>query len=280
MQLFHSRAVGWNRLQEEKVKEKVHGQYETIAEKRDSVNDREAAEQRYINVTAINALGKDMAGLSEDENTVAVQLGSLSQSIEIVSQLTDSSSGKYSTCIRDFKEWITKVERIRRSRSRSHISGLRLPAELAFTEKKGPHESQFNPEESFNPPFTEPLSQEWEMNVVSLRGELAQVAGDLESIGITLESNLQRILKGDGAAGSMRSQPSALLQIINGHRNLVVSMIEELDEIRDVEADVMAAEKNWLRQEADRLISQRDDICEGQSHAPRMGIWQKNVNPV
>ncbi|KAI5289758.1 hypothetical protein KEM52_000663 [Ascosphaera acerosa] len=167
-------------------------------------------------------------------------------------------------------------------------------------------------------PFVEQLPEEWTEQVTLLRAELAALASQLAELHATLQCSDSRIATTEATVNAHSTEPStqgpsqlhnrshtptieppATLRVIDGHCSLIAAMLEELEMLKEIQADIIDDERTWLRHETDRLIAaggklgataSAEPISEGHEQADRHeqagllasrqreGIWVQTAN--
>lgn len=169
------------------------------------------AAQRVINIEAINKWEKNCKR-SNNRNNFTAQIGILSLVIQDVSELVEPvENNRYNTLAAGFEEWSSGVNRVRLKRLQSEeLDDLQL---------------------------IDPLDQAWKDEAASIGSTLELCSSNLFTLDIPGK---------DG--GDDKLSNSALVRIVLAHEKVVHSMIEELNRMIQLEAEVVEAEKAWVAQ--------------------------------
>lgn len=209
--------------------------YDYVAGRYRALLAEERDAQRLLNIQALHHWSVNMQrhGSCSD---FAAQIQTLSRVIQEVVDLSEPHGGRYTQAVRIFEDWLERVVHIRNSRRRSEIDTL-----------------------ADEPEFIYPLDREWKEEVNALSAKVELCLRELQNLDI---------FSPEGLANS----DAALLRIANGHKDLLISMMEELKTMRKTESDIVRLERSWTAQTADRLRA----VDESSSmRGPRIGAWKR-----
>ncbi|KAL2007944.1 hypothetical protein VTN00DRAFT_7926 [Thermoascus crustaceus] len=242
LHLFHASSQQTNAEWKASSQKKLQKMYNSVAESYRAGVAEERNHQRQVNCQALSHwFEKIKKSLNREDVTEQIQM--LSHVIQEVADLTDSRGGRYTKAVQIFEDWFQKVEQIKRARNpKNHES-----------EK----EALLTAEEV---DFIDPLDRSWKQEIDLLNAKLELCLRQLQVLDII----------GEDATGYPEN--SALVRIAEGHRALLASMIEELNVMRTIEADVVGSERAWLSQVTDRLQPVDDDE-QTKNDGSRTGIW-------
>lgn len=198
------------------------------------------AEERVVqqqwNMKALHDWSVDCTSSGNALEDFSTQIQNLSQVIQEVTDVTAANSGRYTLVVNAFENWLAMVEDVKESRRKSNPN--------AFDPGSGGLQ------------FVYPMDRAWKDEVEALTSKAELCLRRLQNLAM---------LNGDGDGSS------ALMQIARGHRDLLVLMIDELRDMREIELEVVALEKSWVSRAADQVRTVED----GQhiSSTPRKGIW-------
>lgn len=191
--------------------------------------------------------------------------------IQDVADLTDMRGGRYVSCVRTFEKWFEHVARVRQGRVASR-NGSRS-RELAVDTCGDDCDDQNNHDndKSRNKfEFIDPLSFKWKEEVAALGVKLELCARELDCLDVNVRIADAQEKDADmyGEGGNGYPPSSALVRTVNGHKMLLASMVEELEVMSAVEADVGKLERLWVRGAVDRLLDSGGTIAGKEERRP------------
>ncbi|EEH11203.1 conserved hypothetical protein [Histoplasma capsulatum G186AR] len=298
LHLLHTDSIRAKRDWEYNVEEQLGKQYKTVVAKYHTLLAQEQAAQRYTNNQALSKLAADSKPNTNKSNTndhngaydFSEQIQVLSRVIQDVATLTDMRGGRYISCVRTFGKWFEHVARVRQGRAGSR-NRLR-PQESAVTVSKrngsGDDDDDCNYDTDRNGDneqdasshkyeFIDPLSFKWKEEVTALAMKLELCARELDCLDVDMgmaggeETSVD--LDTGGQSGDGYPPSSALVRVVKGHKMLLASMIEELEVMSAVEADVGELERLWVREAVDRLGSGGTAAFAGGEREERRPAW-------
>ncbi|OJD20988.1 hypothetical protein ACJ73_07675 [Blastomyces percursus] len=290
LHLLHADSIRTRREWESSAEQQLHKQHKSVVSKYRTLLAQEQAAQRHINNLALNKLAADSkihtnrSIRNNDNNNTnnnssrgaydfSQQIQILSRVIQDVATVTDIHGGRYISCVRTFEKWFEHVARVRQGRTGSrNPSRSQEPAINKYSDDDDADEGSNNNNDSdkrnHEYEFIDPLSFRWKEEVAALGVKLELCARELDCLDVDVDVVDGRMTDGqqakgvdsdmcvhgeDGDAGYPQS--SALVRAVKGHKMLLASMIDELEVMRAVEADVGKLERLWVRGAVDRLDS-------------------------
>ncbi|KAI1980047.1 hypothetical protein LOZ53_006039, partial [Ophidiomyces ophidiicola] len=234
--LLHAEGLQAKRKWEASMDAKCRELHSSVVKTYQSVLATERAVQRDRNVAALEQFAGDVHACN-GRYDFATQIQMLSRVIQEVSDLTQSRDGRYNVVIQEFEEWSAHVNEVKQNR-------MRKTGELQFID---------------------PLRDGWRNDVAALSAKLELCSRELDCVEIRTATTTQ----GDDRSGY---HASALARAVTGHRELIRSMIDELDVIAKIESEVTMMERSWVTRTVDSL---RIDIAPGQDGDMRIPAWKK-----
>lgn len=242
LHLFHASSQQKNAEWKASSEKKLQKMYNSVVESYRAAVAEERNDQRWVNCQALSHwFEKIKKSLNREDVTEQIQM--LSHVIQEVADLTGSRGGRYTQAVQTFEDWFRKVEQIKRARNPKN--------------NESEEEALLTAEEV---DFIDPLDRAWKQEIDLLNAKLELCLRQLQVLDII----------GEDATGYPEN--SALVRIAEGHRALLTSMIEELNVMRTIEADVVGSERAWLSQVTDRLQPVDDDE-QTKNDGLRTGIW-------
>lgn len=239
LHLFHASSQQKNAEWKASSEEKLQKMYNSVAGSYRAALAEERNDQRRVNCLALSRwFEKVKKGLKREDCAEQIQM--LSHVIQEVADLNDPRGGRYTETVQTFEDWFQKAEQIRRARNSTN----------------GAEEALMTEEEV---DFIDPLPRYWKLDIDLLISKLELCLRQLQCLH----------LLGEEAKGYPEN--SALVRIAEGHRALVTSMIEELNLMKTIEADVVGSERAWLSHVTDWL----QPVDEASRSGPRTGIWKQ-----
>ena len=236
--LLHSSSAKKDAEWRTKSERELQKKYNSIAGDYCLFVQREKEAQRRINIQAIEHWSANV-GKNINRGSFAEQVQSLSKLIQEVADLTEPHRGRYTQVTRVFEDWFNGVEEILQFRKKENRSEQDTTVEIQE--------------------LVEPLDREWKGEILVLNTKLELCLRDLQSLDIWVDDKSQENI-----------QESSLLRIAYSHRELLTSMMEELNVMRAIEAEVVRLERLWAADVTDRLKA-RDVIGTTQ----RTGLWKQ-----
>ncbi|OJD13296.1 hypothetical protein AJ78_06238 [Emergomyces pasteurianus Ep9510] len=272
LHLLHADSLRAIREWESSAEQQLYKQHNFVVSKYHTLLAREQAVQRHVNNLALNKLAADskthtykvsnniINNNSSSAYDFSEQIQVLSRVIQDVAVLTDMRGGRYTSCVRTFEKWFEHVARVRRGRvGNRNVSRTREPAPNdKLGDDYGDQNYNDNDKRSRNNEFIDPLSFEWKEEVAALGVKLELYARELDCLDVVDVRMADRKEKdtnadADGEHENEYSPSSALVRAVSGHKMLLASMVEELDVMSAVEADVEKLEQLWVRSAVNRL---------------------------
>ncbi|KAI2064953.1 hypothetical protein LOZ02_005927, partial [Ophidiomyces ophidiicola] len=235
--LLHAEGLQAKRKWEASMDAKCRELHSSVVKTYQSVLATERAVQRDRNVAALEQFAADVQACN-GRYDFATQIQMLSRVIQEVSDLTQSRDGRYNVVIQEFEEWSAHVKEVKQNRTQRN-GGLQ---------------------------FIDPLRDGWRNDVAALSAKLELCSRELDCVEIRTATTTTQ---GDDRSGY---HASALARAVTGHRELIRSMIDELDVIAKIESEVTMMERSWVTRTVDSL---RIDIAPGQDGDMRIPAWKK-----
>ncbi|KAK2807502.1 hypothetical protein FQN50_005370 [Emmonsiellopsis sp. PD_5] len=246
LHLLHANSLQSRREWEASAEQHLRKQHKGVVAKYRMILAREKAVQRHVNTQALHQLRDDIRN-NNSRYDFAGQIQILSRVVQDVADLTDRTGpgGRYTACVRAFEEWVVRAGRVRQGRK-----------------------SNTNNTTTTNTPtcqFIDPLSHKWKEEVAALSAKLDLCARELDCLDVRDEDQRQDYdhnerEQGQGQGQGQDGRPfgavsgSALARTVCGHKTLLASMLEELEVMRAVEADVVGLERVWVRRAVGGLL--------------------------
>jgi hypothetical protein len=205
--------------------------YDVVAGKYRGVVNMEKEYQQHLNGQALHCWLKNSIEHNGHQG-FAEQIQVLSQVAQEVFDLSDVLGGGYTLAVQDFDSWFRKVEEIK---SRRHRHG---GSELAI--------------------FVDPLDRVWKEQVHAMTMKLELCSRQLQSLDILGYGEVERL------------EDSSLYRTAKGLDDMATLMIEELNTIHKIEADIIRSERHWVSQLSQQVAASRPL----EEMAPRVGIWR------
>jgi hypothetical protein len=213
----------------------LRNKYNNVANAYQGQLAEERVVQQQWNMKALYDWSVDCTSSGNALEDFSTQIQNLSQVIQEVTDVTAVNSGRYTLVVKAFEDWLAIVEIVKESR------------------REGKHAFETGFEEL---QFIYPMDRVWKDEVEALTSKAELCLRRLQNLAMLDDT------QHDGG--------TALLQIVRGHRDLLVFMVNELKEMRDIELEVFALEKSWVSRAADQLRTVED----GQHiSSTRKGIW-------
>ncbi|KAL1988094.1 hypothetical protein VTN96DRAFT_1125 [Rasamsonia emersonii] len=234
--LLHSSLSQKNAEWRANSEKELRKKYDSVAGRYRVLLAEERDAQRLLNIQALHhwSANAQRHGSCRD---FAAQIQTLSRVIQEVMDLSEPHGGRYTKAVRIFEDWLERVVQIRNSRRRSKIDTL-----------------------ADEPEFIHPLDREWKEEVNALGAKVELCLRELQNLDIPPPEDLG-------------NSDAALLRIANGHKDLLVSMMEELKTMRKTEMDIVGLERSWTAQTADRLRAVDESSIA--HRGPRIGAWKR-----
>ncbi|KLJ05793.1 hypothetical protein EMPG_10766 [Blastomyces silverae] len=287
LHLLHADSIRARREWESSAERQLHKQHKSVVSKYRTLLAQEQAAQRHINNLALNKLAADCkthTNRSTRNNNInnncnsgaydfSQQIQVLSRVIQDVATLTDMRGGRYISCIRTFEKWFEHVARVRQGRTGSRKpSRSQEPAMNKYGDDvdRSSNSNNDNDKSNHEYEFIDPLSFKWKEEVAALGVKLELCARELDCLDVDVDVDVDvrmadgqqakgadsdMSMHGDGGDGYQYPPSSALVRAVKGHKMLLASMIDELEVMSAVEADVGKLERLWVRGAVDRLDS-------------------------
>ncbi|EQL30714.1 hypothetical protein BDFG_06862 [Blastomyces dermatitidis ATCC 26199] len=292
LHLLHADSILARREWESSAEQQLHKQHKSVVSKYRTLLAQEQAAQRHINNLALNKLAADNKthtsrstrnnnynynynySSSSSPYDFSQQIQVLSRVIQDVATLTDMHGGRYISCVRTFEKWFEHVARVRQGRTGSqNPARSQEPALNKYGDDDDADQGSNNNNDNDNSKssceyeFIDSLSFKWKEEVAALGVKLELCARELDCLDVDVDVVNGRMADGQQAKGvdsdvSMHSEggdgcppSSALVRAVRGHKMLLASMIDELEVMSAVEADVGKLERLWVRGAVDRLDS-------------------------
>ncbi|KAK2741003.1 hypothetical protein FQN55_008558 [Onygenales sp. PD_40] len=241
LHLLHANSLQSRREWESNAEQHLRKQHKGVVAKYRMILAREKAAQRHVNTQALHRLSDDIRN-NNSRYDFAGQIQILSRVVQDVADLTDRTGpgGRYTACVRAFEEWVTRAGRVRHARkSTTDTTTTNTPTCQ----------------------FIDPLSHKWKEEVAALSAKLDLCARELDCLDVRDEYQRQHYDHHEREQGQAQDgrpfgavASSALARTVCGHRALLASMLEELEVMRAVEADVVGLERVWVRREVGGLL--------------------------
>ncbi|KAL2863937.1 uncharacterized protein BJX67DRAFT_233796 [Aspergillus lucknowensis] len=217
LSLFHKSSLQHSNRWENDAEKQLQNKYISVARDYRAILDVEKESQRKINGQALH----DWLQNSREHNGqqgFAQQVQLLSQIAQEVYDIGDSRGGRYTIAVREFENWLQKVEEIKAARS-SYGEG---------------QDSAL---------FIDPIDHRWKEDTTALIMKLELASRQLQSLDILGFGEVEAL---DG---------SALFRTAKGLGDLMGLMVEELSAIRRIEASIVKSETTGVSQLAQQLIA-------------------------
>ncbi|WEW58769.1 hypothetical protein PRK78_004237 [Emydomyces testavorans] len=243
LHLLHSQALHAKRKWETNTDGQCRRLHNSVVTTYRSVLSTEQSIQRNRNAAAIEQFAAEIKTCNSRYDFLT-QVQMLSKVIQEVSDLTDSQEGRYNNAVREFEKWSAHVTEVKQSRSQPE-TGDSIAA-------------------GYDSEFIESLSDEWRNDVAALLAKLELCSRELDclEVGATSSDN----------EDASDYYASALVRAVKGHKLLIQSMIEELDVIAKIEAEVVKMERSWVKTNVEAVCRNRapsDDV------ELRIPVWKR-----
>ncbi|KAB8233580.1 uncharacterized protein BDW43DRAFT_310938 [Aspergillus alliaceus] len=205
--------------------------YDAVAEQYRGVVTGEKEYQQQLNGQALHCWLKNSIE-HNGRQVFAEQIQVLSQVAQEVCDLSGFLGGRYTLAVQEFESWFRKAEEIKTCRRYQGGSDLVI--------------------------FIDPLDHTWKEEVHTLTLKLELCSRQLQSLDILGYGEVERL------------QGSSLYRTAKGLDDMVNSMIEEMDTIRKIEADIVRSERQWVSQLSQQVASTKPL----EKRVPRVGMWR------
>ncbi|KAE8353045.1 hypothetical protein BDV28DRAFT_134024 [Aspergillus coremiiformis] len=205
--------------------------YNAVAERYRSVVKEEVEYQQQLNGQALHCWLKNSLE-HNGRHGFAEQIQVLSQVAQDVCDLSDLLGGRYTLAVQEFESWFRQVEEIKTGRRYAGGSDL-------------VH-------------FIDPLDRAWKDNIHMMVMKLELCSRQLQSLDILGYGEVERL------------EGSSLYRTAKGLDDMVNSMVEELNTIRTIEADVIKSERQWVSQLSQQVTSTRPL----EKRVLQVGMWR------
>ncbi|EAU36922.1 predicted protein [Aspergillus terreus NIH2624] len=207
LSLLHSTFLRQNTEWEATAESEIRDLYDSVATDYRGVLKEERELQRQLNGQALHHWFKNCREYNGRQG-FAEQIQVLSQVLQEVCDLTETPGGRYTTLLQEFESWLQQADEIRNLR---HYT-----------------------EEALGPVvFIDPLNAAWKEEVYLTTMKLELCSRQLQSLDILGYGEVERL------------ESSTLLRVAKGLEEMANSMVEELNAIRKIEADIVRSERQW-----------------------------------
>ncbi|KAK2765411.1 hypothetical protein FQN54_008257 [Arachnomyces sp. PD_36] len=243
LHLIHSSAVQTQTQWKASAEKQLRQRYKSVAAKYRSAIASDSAVQQNINTKALRELSENAKRNSGGRHDFTEQIRILSRTLQDVADMTDLRGGRYTLVVREFENWV----------ERFNPSGKSQNASLDGTATAD---------------FITPIGRNWQTEVSRLNSKLELCLRSLHSIDVTPEGPQ----KTGGGGDTQPCSLSALWRIVRGHTDLVSSMIDELETIWKIEAEVVRVERERVREAVDSIVLGPGSY--GSRNGQRKGVWK------
>ncbi|KAL1970478.1 hypothetical protein VTN77DRAFT_4122 [Rasamsonia byssochlamydoides] len=235
--LLHSsssqRNAEWRTNSEKELRKK----YDSVAGLYRVLLAEERDAQHLLNVRALHHWSANTQK-NHSCSDFAAQIQTLSRVIQEVMDLSEPHGGRYTKAVRIFEDWLERAVQIRDKRRRSETAPLDTLDE--------------------EPDFIDPLDRAWKGEINALNAKVELCLRELQNLDIA-------------PLDELGNPDAALLRIANGHKDLLISMMEELKAMRTIESEIVGLERSWTARTTDRLRA----VDESDMRGPRVGAWKR-----
>ncbi|KAE8380594.1 hypothetical protein BDV26DRAFT_126881 [Aspergillus bertholletiae] len=213
------------------VEKQLRTKYNTVAERYRCIVKEEKRYQQRLNGQALHCWLKNSIEHNGHQG-FAAQIQVLSKVAQEVFDLSDILEGKFTLAVQEFESWLQRVEEIKTCRHYQGGSDLDV--------------------------FIDPLDRAWKEEAHNVTMKLELCSRQLQSLDITGYGEVEQL------------EGSSLYRTAKGLDSMVSSMIEELNIIRKIEADVVRSERQWVSQLSQQVASTRPL----EVRIARAGMWR------
>lgn len=233
------------------VEKDLQKQHAAVVANYRNIIEKEQATQRYVNIRALDQLAEDIE-CNNSRYDFIEQVQMLSRVVQDVTDVVDPrGGGRYSMCVEKFEEWFHQAVSIRESRTAARKNST------SSSDGGGGGDGS---EIGFG--FIDPLDDSWRDALSSLSAKLQLCARELDCLDIPRDPSFSA---------------SALVRTVKGHKELLASMIEELETMMAIETEILEQERSWVTELVDRLDTgdhQKDQLHHaGHEKEPSLPIW-------
>ncbi|KAF9884440.1 hypothetical protein FE257_001771 [Aspergillus nanangensis] len=208
--------------------------YDSVAKDYHEVLTEEKERQRQLNGQVLHYWLNNCRE-HHDRQVFAEQIQVFSRVAQEVCDLTDSLGGRYLSLVQAFDTWFQEAEEIKTMR---HYQEDVLDDVV----------------------FIDPLDNGWKEEVYAMTMRLELCLRQLQSLDVLGYGEVEQL------------ESSTLLRVVKALDEMINMMVDELQAVRKIEADVVRAERQWVSQLTQHLSGTRPSEEE---RVPRAGMWRQ-----
>jgi len=229
LSLFHTNSLQRHNDWKSESEAHLRSKYDSVAGQYRSILGDEEMRQSQLNAQALSGWLKNCHN-HRGSHDFSAQIQILSQILQEISDLvTSGMSGRYSQAVKTFELWFEQARLVQRDRE---YSGDGIS-------------------------FVDPLDQTWKDELYALHAKLELCQRQLQSLDILGFGEVERL------------EQSALTRVTRGMAESIQLMIQEINAMRTLEAELVRSERELVGQLVEGLTVPRD------MSAPRVGIWTR-----
>ncbi|KAK1139943.1 hypothetical protein N8T08_011020 [Aspergillus melleus] len=211
----------------------LRSKYDSAAGRYRTMIVEEKEYQRRLNGLALSGWLKNTRGHNGQQG-FEEQIRILSQVTQEVCDLNDSLAGRYTLAVQGFEDWFHKAREIKNYR-------LEQGGGVGHVV------------------FIDPIDPAWKEEAYAMTMQLELCARQLESLDILGYGEVERL------------DNSALLRMVQGLDEMVKLMVDELNAIRKIEADITRSERQWVSQLTRQFMTRRSQ----EARSSEWGMWRQ-----
>lgn len=236
--LLHSSSLQQSAELNVAAERQLREKYNEVAASYRTILDDERRIQEQLNLETLDAWSVESASLAEHNHGISFdeEIQSFSRVTQEVAGMTADGAGRYALAVQVFEHWLDRVEYIQRSRENEHDASS-----------------------DAEPQYIDSLGSVWrnEVEDLTIKAELC-----------LRELSKMTIFVIDESEFCEKHRSSALVQIAEKHRDVLICMIDELKSMRALEAETVNLEQAWIARAADQVDVEADQGM------IRAGIWR------
>ncbi|PLB45165.1 hypothetical protein P170DRAFT_366602 [Aspergillus steynii IBT 23096] len=233
LSLLHQSSLQQNVQWRNHAEEQLRSKYDSVAARYRTMVVEEKEHQRRLNGQALSGWLKNTREHNGRQG-FEEQIRILSQVTQEVCDLNDSLAGRYTLAVQGFEDWFHKAREIKNYRlEQGGVSGHVV--------------------------FIDPIDPTWKEEAYAMTMQLELCSRRLDSLDILGYGEVERL------------ENSALLRMAKGLDEMVKLMVDELNAIRKIEADITRSERQWVSQLTRQLMATRPH----ETRSSELGMWRQ-----
>ncbi|KAI9039680.1 uncharacterized protein KD926_009150 [Aspergillus affinis] len=238
LSLLHRSSLRQNVQWRNQAEAQLRSKYDSVAGRYRTMIVEEKEYQRRLNGLALSGWLKNTREHNGQQG-FEEQIRILSQVTQEVCDLNDSLAGRYTLAVQGFEDWFHKAREITNYRLAQQGGGVVGHGHVVFID---------------------PIDPAWKEEAYAMTLQLELCARQLESLDILGYGEVERL------------EDSALLRMARGLDEMVKLMVDELNAIRKIEADITRSERQWVSQLTRQFMTRRSQ----ETRSSELGMWRQS----